>query len=170
MEIIVHSTTKQEFNGVMYYLCGFYFQRNGKRLHREVWKYYNGKIPKGMHIHHKDGNRFNNQISNLELQTPKGHVQEHFKRKERLQNAQKNMREHVIPAAALWHATEEGKKWHSKQAKEVWRKRNYISYHCTYCEKEYKTKHIYGKGQHHFCSSNCRAAYGRKKRRESKCA
>ena len=67
MEVQRISTTAQRFDGVTYYLCGEYFQRKGRRLHRAVWEHHNGKIPNGYHVHHKDGDRNNNDISNLEL-------------------------------------------------------------------------------------------------------
>ncbi|MDR1147599.1 MAG: HNH endonuclease, partial [Spirochaetaceae bacterium] len=35
--------------------------------HCVVWEEHNGPIPQGMHIHHKDGNKENNNIENLEL-------------------------------------------------------------------------------------------------------
>ena len=59
----------QVFNGKEYklYAGERYFSRGTKRLHREVWKLYNGQIPKGYHVHHKDENTWNNDISNLEL-------------------------------------------------------------------------------------------------------
>lgn len=34
--------------------------------HRLVWELFYGPIPKGMDIHHKDGNKLNNSIKNLE--------------------------------------------------------------------------------------------------------
>lgn len=42
---------------------------NGKNvlLHRYVWEKYYGNIPEGFEIHHKDKNRKNYDISNLEL-------------------------------------------------------------------------------------------------------
>jgi hypothetical protein len=44
---------------------------NGTRLeHRIVWEQHNGPIPKGMHIHHIDGVKTNNNIDNLSLVTP----------------------------------------------------------------------------------------------------
>ena len=67
MKVNIISETKQEFNGVVYYKCGEYYQRKGIRLHREVWKYHNGEIPKGYHVHHIDSNKNNNSIDNLEL-------------------------------------------------------------------------------------------------------
>jgi hypothetical protein len=37
--------------------------------HRLVWSYFNGKIPPGMVVNHKDGDRVNNHPSNLEVVT-----------------------------------------------------------------------------------------------------
>ena len=37
----------------------------GKQLHRLIYEDYHGKIPKGMQIHHIDGDTKNNDISNL---------------------------------------------------------------------------------------------------------
>ena len=42
------------------YFCG---------AHRIMWIYHNGPIPDGLEVNHKDGNRKNNQLSNLELLT-----------------------------------------------------------------------------------------------------
>lgn len=39
--------------------------------HRVVWVWYNGAIPKGMVVNHKDYNKANNKIENLELMTQK---------------------------------------------------------------------------------------------------
>ena len=38
-----------------------------KRLHRLIWEEYNGSIPIGCVIHHKDGNKKNCNINNLEM-------------------------------------------------------------------------------------------------------
>lgn len=38
--------------------------------HRLVWAHFNGPIPPGMEINHKDGDKTNNHPSNLELVTP----------------------------------------------------------------------------------------------------
>lgn len=42
-------------------------------LHRIVWFAVNGGIPYGHYVHHKDGNRLNNLIENLELMTASEH-------------------------------------------------------------------------------------------------
>ena len=54
---------------------------NGKSniimLHRLIWECANGEIPKGYEIHHIDGNKLNNSISNLEMITIANHHSEH---------------------------------------------------------------------------------------------
>lgn len=66
-----------------------------------------------------------------------------------------------IEAASKWHGSEEGKEWHSKQGIENYKKRELITYRCTYCGKEFQTKHIYSEHSNHFCHNNCKAAYRR---------
>lgn len=46
-------------------------------LHVEIWKFHNGTIPKGNHIHHIDGNTLNNDINNLACLTPAEHGAAH---------------------------------------------------------------------------------------------
>lgn len=36
-------------------------------FHRIIWIYFNGEIPKGLELNHKDENKFNNSLDNLEL-------------------------------------------------------------------------------------------------------
>jgi len=53
--------------------------RDGKILliHRLVWEEQYGIILEGMDIHHKDGNKQNNKLENLEMLTRKQHKQRH---------------------------------------------------------------------------------------------
>jgi hypothetical protein len=46
--------------------------------YRKIWEQHYGPIPKGNHIHHIDGNRDNNDISNLMCVTPREHYDIHF--------------------------------------------------------------------------------------------
>ena len=49
---------------------GYYLSNNinGRRLrlHRYIYEKYNGEIPKGYDIHHKDHNKKNNTLENLD--------------------------------------------------------------------------------------------------------
>ena len=60
---------------------------NGKRRmameHRVVWELHNGPIPEGMQIHHIDGDKLNNDISNLECVYPTEHKRIHSNAVER---------------------------------------------------------------------------------------
>jgi hypothetical protein len=65
-------------------LCNGYhriYTRNegneGKMLHRLIWEEVNGFIPDGYHIHHKDGNKLNNELSNLQCIEKCKHIQYH---------------------------------------------------------------------------------------------
>lgn len=156
MTVEVISDTIQKFNGVRYYLCGKYFQHNGNRLHIAVWKYHHGDIPRGYHIHHSDGNRFNNQLENLRLIESGKHKSYHAKK--RMEYNKKHIEE-IRPLAAEWHGSDAGREWHSKQGRENWEKRNEQQYVCTECGAVFATKHIYGKGQNTFCSNNCKTRF-----------
>ena len=49
------------------------------RIHQLVAETFIGPIPKGYHVHHKDGNRQNNRVTNLEIIHPKQHNLETMK-------------------------------------------------------------------------------------------
>lgn len=51
----------------------------GRRLYYFVWELFNGPVPKGYQIHHKDHNKLNDALSNLELLTEFEHKSRHFK-------------------------------------------------------------------------------------------
>lgn len=54
-------------NDGYYYISSSKQGFNNKLLHRLVFEYFYGEIPKCFHIHHKDGNCANNCILNLQL-------------------------------------------------------------------------------------------------------
>lgn len=160
MEVQIISKTVQKFNGESFYLCGEYFQHKGKRLHRTVWEYHNGIIPDDGHIHHRDGNKANNDITNLELLTGSEHLSKHMKTEEAVQRSRESIKK-AIAAAPAWHRSEEGKKWHSENGKVQWQNRSLNTYCCSFCGKEYKTKYKYSLTSNHFCSNNCKASFRR---------
>ncbi len=54
-----------------------YYKRTDKDrglMHRYVWEYYNGPIPEGWDIHHKNGKKGDNRIENLEIFTKSEHA------------------------------------------------------------------------------------------------
>jgi len=51
--------------------------------HRLIWEQHYGKIPKGYIIHHKDENRSNNDINNLQLLTTSQHAELHSSERKR---------------------------------------------------------------------------------------
>ena len=64
--------------------------KNGYRLflirgiriyeHRKIWEEAYGKIPKDCHVHHKNGNKLDNRIENLELIKKTEHTSKHAKK------------------------------------------------------------------------------------------
>lgn len=114
MDPIIISDTVQEFNGTRFYKCGAYFQHKGKALHVEVWTQAHGPIPEGFEIHHRDHNRSNNALSNLELLEGSEHARLHSRTPENRRRALEQ-----LPAARErakeWHGSEAGREWHKEQ-------------------------------------------------------
>ena len=159
------SSKYQYFNGFKFTRddkTGYYLNSSiRKRIHRYIWEYCNGEIPKGMHVHHKDGDKSNNDICNFEILNPHKHQSIHTNdriEKNGLEIWQKRM-EYARAYADDWHKSEEGRKWHKehyKKHKEAMHKtHNFI---CKECGKEFQSTQINSK----FCSNKCKSRYRRK--------
>ena len=61
-------------------------QRLWRRLHRVVYETFVGKIPKGLEIDHIDGDKHNNDITNLRAVTRSQNMLSMFERKFKLEN------------------------------------------------------------------------------------
>jgi len=117
----------QEFNGITFYRTNpndyFRHSKNGKviLMHRYVWEFYNCPIPKGYHIHHKDGNKANNDISNLELLKGTEHWKLHSKllTDEEREWKRQNIITNAVPKASEWHKSDAGREWHREQYKKT---------------------------------------------------
>jgi len=56
---------------------GRYLKFNGEMVHRLVWEETKGAIPDSMLVHHKNGDRLDNRVENLELITRAEHCKLH---------------------------------------------------------------------------------------------
>lgn len=157
MRPTIISPTIQEFDGVRYYRCGVYFQRKGVKLYHAVWKYHRGPIPAGYHIHHRDNDRSNNTIGNLECITVKEHlgVRHGPEFGERGRRAQPK----ASAAAVAWHRSEEGRRWHAEQGNRLQQmKRPRVQTVCQQCgEKFMAAAYAVASGYAKFCGPNCKA-------------
>lgn len=161
MTVNAISPTIQEFNGERFYLCGEYFQHNGKRLHRAVWQFFHGEIPAGYHVHHIDHNKANNNPDNLTLLEGSEHLSEHMHTEDRMEYAKEHIKE-MQEQAKEWHHSEGGKAWHSEHAKAVWQTIQPTERKCTNCGCIFLSRRAYAEGANHFCSGACRAAFRKK--------
>jgi len=158
VKVNIISPTIQEFNGERFYLCGHYFQHKGKRLHVAVWRYHDGEIPKGYHVHHKDQDRSNNQIENLELMVGNLHQSMHASSRDEYNHKHIN---DIRTLAAEWHGSKEGRAWHSKHAKETWENAEMHDYVCVSCGKTFQSRNNYGEKENTFCSNACKSYFRR---------
>lgn len=74
------------YNGLKFYYDksnGYMFRLDKKKmfLHRYIWEIERGEIPKGFEIHHKDGNKLNNIIDNLECISRGEHISKRVSQK-----------------------------------------------------------------------------------------
>ena len=130
-------------------------RRNAKQLHRAVWEYHNGEIPKGYHIHHIDGNIDNNDISNLECIPAREHLSMHAKKNMENEEYRERNRQQLEEARELaneWHRSEQGREWHREHAKRSILKgcAHDKEKVCEYCGKEFL-----GTAIQKYCSVTC---------------
>lgn len=78
MQVEILDENHQRFNGRTYRKNkrGWYQSTRGT-LHRAVWKFHHGEIPKGYDIHHVDFDKSNNDVSNLRMLTRLEHRRLH---------------------------------------------------------------------------------------------
>src|SRR2546422_281808 len=128
-----------------------YFGRAGHRLHRDVWEHWNGPIPAGHHIHHRDGNSGNNELSNLELVLASQHMGMH-KRQADLEHLAR-----IRPLAAKWHKSKEGREFARTVSAKFLISQARVTKSCHFCRFCFK-----GVAWQKFCSINCKQKWRRK--------
>ena len=62
-------------------------------VHRLIWEAFNGPIPKGLQINHKDENKLNNCLNNLEVVTPQYNTMYGTARKRMVEKISKPVRQ-----------------------------------------------------------------------------
>lgn len=156
---------EQWFNGIRFTIGPGrkYFSNSNvkpKSMHCFVWTFYNGPIPKGFDIHHKDGNRYNNDISNLECIESREHKKLHGRllTTEQREWKRNNVNKKARPKAIEWHKSDAGKEWHKKQVEFRQDNRREITNICQQCGKEFIT---YANKPKKFCSGSCIQKYRR---------
>lgn len=157
------------FNGARYHLekeTGYYLHTGSKgnknsRLHRDVYEYYNGEIPKGFHVHHKDHDKSNNDISNLVMLTKKEHNKIHSKEmtEEEKMWRRNNLINNAVPKAREYNLKNRSKEYYQKQYEKSKDKLHEIKeFICIECGKVFTTVN---NGSNKFCGNNCKSKHRR---------
>lgn len=160
----VISETIQEFMGLRYYRSGKYFANSAKkesrRIHTAVWIEYHGEIGLGFEVHHKDKNRANNQIENLELLDKFSHRSGHgIEQRERIAQMGREFQHRTKE----WHSSEAGREWHKQQyerTKERLRQTHEAA--CSECGKVFQAEASVKGSPIKFCSKACKSNHRRK--------
>lgn len=130
-------------------------QAYARQMHVDVWEFHNGKRPEWFHIHHKDGNTINNDISNLECIEISKHLSEHWKENWENDTIREKMQiwlEKARESAKEWHWSKEWIEWHKEHYEKVKEKFHMKSIRiCKNCKKEYESIREW------FCSNNCKS-------------
>lgn len=100
----------------------WYKATNGtsRSLHKHTWEKFNGPVPCGFEVHHKDSNSANNSISNLEILESAEHSRMHLLK--RISDGTLNNETNLLKAreaAKIWHKSIEGRAWHKGHAKKI---------------------------------------------------
>lgn len=69
--------TIQLYAGLRWYLSGRYYRRDGELLHRRVYIDAHGNPGPGWHVHHRNHDRHDNRLTNLEARVAGDHLAHH---------------------------------------------------------------------------------------------
>ena len=128
---------------------GYYCRTEQYLLHRVIWEAMHGPIPEGHSIHHKDGNKENNEPANLECITQSDHAKRHWE--EDYDNWKAKVCEN-IKQAHIWRGTKEGRASASKHHKRLWENPKEYTRKCEECGQEFSTL---SRKPNRWCSTLC---------------
>jgi hypothetical protein len=127
------------------------------RAHRWVWLQHHDEIPKGCHIHHKNENKSDNSIENLELMAASDHLRMHMTEEKRKRSSV--WAGEIRHLTKEWHASEEGRLWHKLHAlKNKFGKNEPRDMECEVCGSGYKTTKLH---MSRFCTNACKSVWRR---------
>ena len=145
------SATQKKFSGLKFY------KGVGKSfcctisIHRFVWTYFNGEIPDGYDVHHRDFNHDNNDIANLELVTKDAHQKIHAAVKVETQARKKSTFTCAVCGREYEAANRGNNAYCSAECKKIAeRARAAETKTCEICGKEFTTS-----DDAKFCSRKC---------------
>ena len=131
-------------------------------LHREIWQSAHGEIPKGFHIHHKDGNPSNNSLDNLECISAEKHISGHSIEFHANADNKRRVRQHleaIRPLTKAWHRSGEGLAKHREIGAQAYKHFKPQPKPCKQCGKSFLPKALGSRDL--FCSGKCKAAWRR---------
>lgn len=145
-----------------YWLCS----KLQKRLHIYIYEKYNGKVPKGMEVHHIDMNKDNNEIDNLKLLTKSEHNKLHYSllSDEEKERRKKIIREKSLPKLQEYNKLNpKSKEWYQKHYEEtkdkLYVKKEFV---CKCCGKKFESIQVNSK----YCSNACKQKMRRLERKD----
>lgn len=154
MRVEIISSNKQKFNGRLYtrHKGRRYYTSGPTHLHRKVWEFHKGEIPKGYHVHHEKTHD-DNQIEDLDCLLGTKHLSQHNK------GLRKGYPPEFHAAQRAWSCSKEGKKFLHESGK---RNAHFLhvekQFKCECCGDDFITLDV---GSNRFCSNKCKAKWRR---------